>query len=52
MLDKRINATNIALVPQSPFPRVGLYAMCFTEFQPKSLSNVLYKLVSKVLQIG
>jgi hypothetical protein len=43
VLDKSINATNIALVPKVSSPE------CVTEFRPISLCNVLYKLISKVL---
>jgi hypothetical protein len=43
VLDKSINATNIALVPKVSSSE------CVTEFRPINLCNVLYKLISKVL---
>ena len=42
-MDSAINATNIALIPKVKNPN------SVTEFQPISLCNVLYKIVSKVL---
>lgn len=42
-MTKKLNATNIALIPKINSPS------CVTEFKPINLCNVLYKIVSKVL---
>jgi hypothetical protein len=42
-MDQGINVTHIALIPKVDFPG------CVTDFQPISLCNVIYKLISKVL---